>query len=61
MENNPQLGQKYFSIGNNSEKKTLRQNIEEHSLSLRKKKSNRQREYILPPDLIDDISYTINI
>ena len=61
MENNPQLGQKYFNIGNNSEKKTLRQNIEEHSLSLRKKKSNRQREYILPPDLIDDISYTINI
>ena len=61
MENNPQLGQKYFIIGNNSEKKTLRQNIEEHSLSLRKKKSNRQREYILPPDLIDDISYTINI
>ena len=61
MENNPQLGQKYFSIGNNSEKKTLRQNIEEHSLSLRKKKSNRQREYILPPDLIDDISYKINI
>ena len=61
MENNPQFGQKYFNIGNNSEKKTLHQNIEEHTLSLRKKKTNRQREYILPPDLISDISYKINI
>ena len=61
MENNPQFLPKYFKAGNNSEKKTLHQNLEEHTLSLRKKKVNRQREYILPPELITDISYTINI
>ena len=61
MENNPQFSQKYFKAENNSEKKTLHQNLEEHTLSLRKKKANRQREYILPPELITDISYTINI
>lgn len=61
MENNPQFGPKYFNTGNNSEKKTLHQNLEDHTLSLRKKKANRQREYTLPPDLITDISYNINI
>ena len=61
MENNPQFRPKYFNPGNNSEKKSLHQNLEEHTLSLRKKKINRQREYILPPELITDSSYTINI
>ena len=61
MENNPQFRPKYFNPGNNSEKKSLHQNLEEHTLSLRKKKVNRQREYILPPELITDSSYTINI
>ena len=61
MENDPQSDLKYLKYGNKSEKKTLHQNIEEHSLSLRKKKNNRQREYLLPPELLSDFSYKINI
>ena len=61
MENSPQLGQKYSNFGSNSEKKSFPKTLEEHSLSLRKKKNNRQRNYILPPELISDFSYKINL
>ena len=46
MENHPQF-RKLMDLGKNSEKKTLFQNIEEHTLSLRKKKNIRQRVYEL--------------
>lgn len=61
MENSPQLGQKYSNFGSNSEKKSFPKTLEEHSLSLRKKKNNRQRNYILPPELISDFSYKIDL
>ena len=61
MENNPQFRLNVNNLENYTEKKTLRQNIEEHSLSLRKKKNYKQRMYELPPELLSDNSYKINI
>ena len=60
MENHPQF-RKMMDLGKNSEKKTLFQNIEEHTLSLRKKKNIRQRVYELPPELLSDFEYKVNI
>ena len=39
MENNPQFRPKFHNLENFTEKKTFHQNLEEHSLSLRKKKN----------------------
>ena len=61
MENNPQFGAKFFNKENFSEKKTLHHNLEEHSLSLRKRKNNRQRINELPPDLLRDFYYKIDV
>ena len=58
MENSPQ---KYSKFEKKSEKNAYKQNLEEHSLSLRKKKNNKQRKHILPPELLNDFSYKINI
>jgi len=61
MENNPQYFHKYYNQGNSSGKKTIHQTIEDHTLSLRKRKTNRQRQFGHPPELLTDISYKINI
>ena len=61
MENNPQYSHKYYNYGNSSGKKTIQQTLEDHTLSLRKRKTNRQRQFGHPPELLTDISYKINI
>ena len=60
MENNPQFRSNFYNLGNFTEKKTLHQNLEEHSLSLRKKKNNKQKIYELPPELLSDVPYKIS-
>ena len=60
MENNPQFRPKFHNLENYTEKKTFHQNLEEHSLSLRKKKNIRQRTYELPPEFLSDLYYKIN-
>ena len=60
MENNPQFRPKFHDLENFTEKKNFHQNVEEHLLSLRKKKKNRQRIYELAPELLSDIDYKIN-
>ena len=60
MENNPQFRPKFHDFENFTEKKNFHQNVEEHLLSLRKKKKNRQRIYELAPELLSDIDYKIN-
>ena len=60
MENNPQFRPKFHNLENFTEKKTFHQNLEEHSLSLRKKKNIRQRAYELPPEFLSDLYYKIN-
>ena len=61
MENNPQYSHNYYNHGNSSGKKTIQQTLEDHTLSLRKRKTNRQRQFGHPPELLTDISYKINI
>ena len=61
MENNPQFGAKYHNTGKFSEKKNFQNILEEHSLSLRKKKNNRHKQFELPPELISDSYYKIDI
>ena len=61
MENNPQYSHNYYNYGNSSGKKTIQQTLEDHTLSLRKRKTNRQRQFGHPPELLTDISYKINI
>ena len=61
MEYNPQYSHNYYNHGNSSGKKTIQQTLEDHTLSLRKRKTNRQRQFGHPPELLTDISYKINI
>ena len=60
MENIPQFRPKFHDLENFTEKKNFHHNVEEHLLSLRKKKKNRQRIYELAPELLSDIDYKIN-
>ena len=61
MENSPQFYNKYYNHQNSSRKKTFHQTLEDHTLSLRKRKNNRQMQYEIPPELLNDVSYKINI
>ena len=60
MENSPQFYNKYYNHQNSSRKKTFHQTLEDHTLSLRKRKNNRQMQYEIPPELLNDVSYKIN-
>ena len=61
MENSPQFYNKYYNHQNSSRKKTFHQTLEDHTLSLRKRKNNRQMQYEIPPELLNDAFYKINI
>ena len=62
MENKPQIRADFYDSGNIGKKKDIKYNMEEHSLSLRKRLSNRgRRSHILPPFLNNDLMYEINI
>ena len=62
MENKQQLSADFYGSKNFGNKKEIKYNMEEHSLSLRKRLSNRgKRGHILPFSLSDDIMYEINM
>ena len=62
MENKPQIRADFYDSENIGKKKDIKYNMEEHSLSLRKRLSNRgRRSHILPPFLNNDLMYEINI
>ena len=58
MENNPQFSSNYPNEEYNTKKKRdFHYNIEEHSLSLRKKFNNKGKRHMLPSSLLNDITY----
>ena len=62
MENKQQLSAGFYGSENIGNKKETKYNMEEHSLSLRKRLSNRgKRGHILPPFLNNDLIYEINM
>jgi hypothetical protein len=62
MENKQQISADFYSSGNIGNKKEIKYNMEEHSLSLRKRLSNRgKRGHILPPSLNNDLKHEINM
>lgn len=62
MENKQQLSADFYGSKNFENKKEIKYNMEEHSLSLRKRLSNRgKRGHILPFSLSDDLKYEINM
>lgn len=62
MENRQQIRADFYDSENIGKKKDIKYNMEEHSLSLRKRLSNRgRRSHILPPFLNNDLMYEINI
>ena len=62
MENKQQLSADFYGSENIGNKKEIKYNMEEHSLSLRKRLSNRgKRGHILPPFLNNDLMYEINM
>ena len=62
MENKQQLSADFYGSENIGNKKEIKYNLEEHSLSLRKRLSNRgKRGHILPPFLNNDLMYEINM
>jgi len=62
MENKQQLSADFYGSKNFENKKEIKYNMEEHSLSLRKRLSNRgKRGHILSFSLSDDIMYEINM
>ena len=62
MENKQQLSAGFYGSENIGNKKEIKYNLEEHSLSLRKRLSNRgKRGHILPPFLNNDLMYEINM
>lgn len=62
MENKQQLSADFYGSKNFENKKEIKYNMEEHSLSLRKRLSNRgKRGHILPFSLSDDLMYEINM
>lgn len=62
MENKQQLSADFYGSKNFGNKKEIKYNMEEHSLSLRKRLSNRgKRGHILPFSLSDDLMYEINM
>lgn len=62
MENKQQLSADFYGSENIGNKKEIKYNMEEHSLSLRKRLSNRgKREHILPFSLNNDLKYEINM
>ena len=62
MENKQQIGADFYSSGNIGNKKEIKYNMEEHSLSLRKRLNNRgKRGHILPPSLNNDLKHEINM
>ena len=62
MENKQQLSADFYGSENIGNKKEIKYNMEEHSLSLRKRLSNRgKRGHILPFSLNNDLKYEINM
>ena len=62
MENKQQLSADFYGSQNIENKKEIKYNMEEHSLSLRKRLSNRgKRGHILPFSLNNDLKYEINM
>lgn len=62
MENKQQIRADFYDSENIGKKKEIKYNMEEHSLSLRKRLSNRgKRGHILPPSLNNDLIYEINM
>ena len=62
MENKQQLSADFYGSENIGNRKEIKYNMEEHSLSLRKRLSNRgKRGHILPFSLSDDLMYEINM
>ena len=62
MENKQQLSAGFYGSENIGNKKEIKYNMEEHSLSLRKRLSNRgKRGHILPFSLNNDLKYEINM
>jgi len=62
MENKQQIRADFYDSENIGKKKDIKYNMEEHSLSLRKRLSNRgRRGHILPPSLNNDLMYEINM
>lgn len=62
MENKQQIRADFYDSENIGKKKEIKYNMEEHSLSLRKRLSNRgKRGHILPPSLNNDLMYEINM
>lgn len=62
MENKQQMSSDFTKQQNISKKNDFQYNIEEHSLTLRKKLGNRaKRSHILPPSLNNDLAYEINL
>lgn len=62
MENKQQIRADFYDSENIGKKKEIKYNMEEHSLSLRKRLSNRgKRGHILPLSLNNDLIYEINM
>ena len=61
MENSPQFGSTCPNEERNTKKNDFLYNLEEHSLSLRKKRNNKVKKYILPNSLQNNLTYEINL
>ena len=62
MENKQQMSSDFTKQQNITKKNDFQYNIEDHSLTLRKKLGNRaKRSHILPPSLNNDLVYEINL
>ena len=61
MENKPQLSADFQNTSNKNKKNEIYNNMEQTSLSLRKKLNNKAKKYILPSSLSNDLAYEINL
>lgn len=61
MENRPQLSADFQNVNNKNKKNEIYNNMEQTSLSLRKKLNNKAKKFILPSSLLNDLTYEINL
>ena len=61
MESRQQFSANFINDQNKSNKKDIFNNMEQHTISLRKKLNNRAKRYILPTSLTNDLTYEINL
>ena len=61
MENNPKLSADFQYSNNKNKRNEIYNNMEQTSLSLRKKLNNKSKKFILPSSLSNDLTYEINL